>query len=193
QIVADAIARICDGQSREVADQYNIDRDGELMLRSMRGKTAELFAACCRIGGICAGRTPEENDALAAYGEQFGMAFQLIDDVLDLVSSEELLGKPVGNDVAEGVYTMPILLALHGSTQETIRQALSEHHHQTAQLVELLIDEYAIGKTIDVARQFTAHATETLAPYAGTDNDLQSLLTFPGQYLTWSLNNLVAP
>lgn len=192
-VTADAIARICDGQSREVADQYDIDRSGELMLRSIRGKTAELFGASCRVGGICAGLKPIELDTLTTYGEQFGMAFQLIDDVLDFVSDETLLGKPVRNDVAEGVYTMPVLLALHGAEQEAIRTALSERTQATVAFTELLIDEYAIGKTIDVAKQFTARATEIMAPLTVKGRNLDSLLKFPNDYVSWSLDTLVAP
>lgn len=193
QVVADAIARICDGQSREVADQYNIDRDGELMLRSIRGKTAELFATACRIGGVCAGLQKSELDVLSNYGEQFGMAFQLIDDVLDLISNEELLGKPVGNDIVEGVYTMPILLALHGREAEVIRTALGERSRPTAAFTQLLIDEYAIGKTVEVAQQFGARASEALTATDSQNGKLGHLLAFPSAYLEWSLTNLVAP
>jgi geranylgeranyl pyrophosphate synthase len=193
RIVATAVARICDGQSREVADQYNIDRDGELMLRSIRGKTAELFAAACRIGGLCAGIPAKQLDALSSFGEYFGMAFQLIDDVLDFVSSDELLGKPIGNDIVEGVYTMPILLALHGPEQIAIRAALEERKPPTSTFTELLIREYAIGKTIEVARQFNARAMDALSPLTAKGRDLSKLAKLPEAYLDWSLSALVAP
>jgi heptaprenyl diphosphate synthase len=193
RIVARAIARICDGQSREVADQYNIDREGELMLNSIRGKTAELFAAACRIGGLCAGVPVAQLDALSAYGEQFGMAFQLIDDVLDFVSTDELLGKHIGNDIAEGVYTMPVLLALHGPEQEAIRSALSERSRPTSAFTELLINEYAIGKTIEVAKRFNAQASEALTALVGKGRDFKHLSELPEAYLTWSLSSLAAP
>jgi heptaprenyl diphosphate synthase len=193
RIVADAVKRICDGQSREVADQYNVDREGESMLRSIHGKTAELFAAACRIGGLCAGLPSDQLDALSNFGEQFGMAFQLIDDALDLVSSDELLGKPVGNDIVEGVYTMPILLALHGPEQETVRTVLSEQNRPGSSFIELLISEYAIGKTIEVAKQFNIQASESLRPLAAKGRNLTDLLAFPEAYLTWSLTTLVAP
>ena len=192
QVIGDAIARICDGQSREVADQYNIERDGELMLRSIRGKTAELFAAACRVGGIYAGLQDTDLEALSSYGNHFGMAFQLIDDVLDFVSNEELLGKPVGNDIVEGVYTMPILLALHGGERDIVRATLEERTRRGTTLTELLINDYAIGKTIEVSRQFGVRAAEALAPLV-TKKDFAHLLEFPTAYLNWSLHNLVSP
>jgi heptaprenyl diphosphate synthase/octaprenyl-diphosphate synthase len=194
QIVATAIARICDGQSREVADQYNLDRDGESMLRSIRGKTAELFAAACRIGGLCAGLPANQRDALATYGEQFGMAFQLIDDVLDFTSTDELLGKSVGNDVVEGVYTMPVLLALHGPRQEEVREALSEHKRPTPAFTTLLIEEYAIGQTLEVTKRCNTLAVTALEPLRKQKGrDLSSLHRLPSAYLDWSLQTLVAP
>lgn len=193
QIVAQAMARICDGQSSEVADQYNIDRDGERMLASIQGKTAELFAAACQVGGICAGATPKQLNALRLYGEQFGMAFQLIDDVLDFVSTEELLGKAIGNDVVEGVYTMPVLLALHGREQEAVRNALAERSQPTSAFTELLIDEFAIGQTIEVAKRFAKSAALALRPLAHKERDIQALVEFPSAYLAWSLSTLVAP
>jgi heptaprenyl diphosphate synthase len=193
QVAGDAMARICDGQSREVADQYNIDRDGELMLASIRGKTAELFAAACRIGGICAGLGPKQLDALSTYGDQFGMAFQLVDDVLDFVSSEELLGKPVGNDIAEGVYTMPVLLALHGPERDAIRTALAQRSRPTNAFAELLLDEYAIGQTLEVAKQYAENAAQALKPLITKGRELDGLVQFPSAYIAWSLSTLVAP
>jgi heptaprenyl diphosphate synthase len=191
EIVATAIGKICDGQSREVADQYNIERDGDNMLASIRGKTAELFAAACRLGGLCAGLPPKELDALTAYGQQFGMAFQLLDDVLDLISTDELLGKPVGNDIVEGVYTMPILLALHGTQAKTVRAILEQKERPNLAFVTLLITEYAIGKTLEVADAFNGQATAALQILGKKDTDRLAL--FPGAYVGWALNNLVAP
>jgi heptaprenyl diphosphate synthase len=193
RVIARAITRICDGQSREVADQYNIDRDGEAMLTSIRGKTAELFAAACRVGGICAGASPQQLDTLSAYGEQFGMSFQLIDDVLDFISSDMLFGKPVGNDIAEGVYTMPVLLALHGSRQEEIREALLKKSRPTTAFTDVLVQEGAIAKTIEVAQQFATQASSTIATLEKhKDYDTMSLQKLPIAYATWSLQALIA-
>src|SRR3954471_17223684 len=81
-------------------------------------KTACLFSVCMRLGSIVAGATPEEEERLGTYGHNVGMAFQIVDDVLDLTASEDILGKPVGSDLREGKCTMSIIHALERCTPE---------------------------------------------------------------------------
>jgi octaprenyl-diphosphate synthase len=81
-------------------------------------KTACLFSVCMRLGGILGGATPEQEDSLAQYGRDLGMAFQIVDDVLDLTASERVLGKPVASDLREGKVTMAVIHALERCTRE---------------------------------------------------------------------------
>jgi len=81
-------------------------------------KTACLFSVCMRLGAILAGATPEQEAALAKYGHDLGMAFQIVDDVLDLTASEDVLGKPVASDLREGKLTMSVIHALDFCTPE---------------------------------------------------------------------------
>ena len=75
----------------------------------VRRKTAHMFSVCAEVGGIVAGANSEERRALARYGQSVGIAFQLTDDVLDFVSTEAKLGKPVANDLREGKLTLPLI------------------------------------------------------------------------------------
>ncbi len=109
---AEAIVALCNGQIREMVDNFNPSRSEQSILASMEGKTAALLRTSCRLGGICGNMNPEEIDALGAYGRDFGMSFQLVDDVLDFLSSHTQAGKPVLNDVRCGVFTLPVALAL---------------------------------------------------------------------------------
>jgi octaprenyl-diphosphate synthase len=79
-------------------------------------KTACLFSVCMRMGGILGEATPEQEDSLARYGHDLGMAFQIVDDVLDLTASENVLGKPVASDLREGKVTMAVIHALERCT-----------------------------------------------------------------------------
>ena len=79
---------------------------------AIAGKTASLMATSCRIGGLTSGATAGRIDALTAFGQAFGMRFQICDDILDLVGTDEDLGKPAGHDLVEGIYTLPVLRAL---------------------------------------------------------------------------------
>jgi len=111
-LLAATIARMCEGQVRELADAFNPARTEESYLSSIGGKTAALWSAACRTGGLTADLPRPQIDALTAYGWSFGMAFQICDDVLDVIGTDEELGKPAGNDLMEGVYTLPVLRAL---------------------------------------------------------------------------------
>jgi geranylgeranyl pyrophosphate synthase len=114
----------CEGQMQEKNDEYNVNRSISSYLTTINKKTAALTAAACRIGGLCGNLADEDIYMLAQYGEAFGMAFQITDDVLDFLSTTKLMGKPVGNDVKEGVYTMPLLLAIQGSSGELVKSWL---------------------------------------------------------------------
>lgn len=84
----------------------------------VRRKTAYMFAACAEVGAIIAGATREQRRALAKYGSSVGVAFQLIDDVLDFVSTEDKLGKPVANDLREGKLTLPMIYLLEEGNEQ---------------------------------------------------------------------------
>jgi geranylgeranyl pyrophosphate synthase len=109
---------------RELKDAYVVGRTEDDYLRSIEGKTAALFASACRIGGIVAGFERDRIDSLTQFGRSYGMAFQVIDDVLDVVASSEELGKPAGHDLVEGVYTLPTLRALQGPSGDELGDLL---------------------------------------------------------------------
>ncbi len=111
-LLAATIGRLCEGQVSELKTIFSPDRPEPAYYASINGKTASLLATAARIGGIVADLPRNQIDALTSYGDNFGMAFQLIDDVLDVVATDEELGKPAGNDMVEGVYTLPVLRAL---------------------------------------------------------------------------------
>lgn len=111
-LLARTIGRLCEGQVSELRTAFNADRTEEECLESLRGKTASLTSAACRIGALVAGLPTDEVDALTTFGEAFGMCFQIRDDVLDVIGDEATLGKPVGQDLIEGTYSLPVLRAL---------------------------------------------------------------------------------
>ena len=91
---------------------FDADRDEESYFSSIEGKTASLMATACRIGGMVSDVSADTLDALTQFGHHLGMCFQIVDDVLDVTASVAELGKPAGNDVHEGVYTLPVIYAL---------------------------------------------------------------------------------
>jgi heptaprenyl diphosphate synthase len=111
-LLAHTIGRLCEGQIEELRHTYNVARPLESYLSSISGKTASLYSTAARIGGLVSKFDRGLVNALTAYGEAFGMVFQIVDDVLDLSATDAQLGKPSGHDMVEGVYTLPVLYTL---------------------------------------------------------------------------------
>ena len=99
-------------QMEKLGQLISLDQHFDLIFR----KTACLFSTCMRMGAILGGATPEQEESLAQYGRDLGMAFQIVDDVLDLTASESILGKPVASDLREGKVTMAVIHALERCT-----------------------------------------------------------------------------
>lgn len=124
-LLADTIAELCRGQIAELQSMYDTQRTPEQYFPSIEGKTASLYASACRIGGIVTGQSHERIDALTRFGMRYGLAFQMVDDVLDVVATDEQLGKPAGNDMIEGVYSLPVIYALAGPAGSELRALLN--------------------------------------------------------------------
>ncbi len=101
-------------QMEKLGKLISLDEHFDLIFR----KTACLFSVCMRLGAILGGATPAQEEAAGAYGRNLGMAFQIVDDVLDLTASENVLGKPVASDLREGKVTMAVIHALERCTPE---------------------------------------------------------------------------
>jgi octaprenyl-diphosphate synthase len=134
-------------------------------------KTACLFAACMRLGALLGGKNEEEEGRLGLYGINLGLAFQLIDDLLDFTSSEEVLGKPIGNDVREGKMTLPLIYLLQRCSPEESRKVsrvLEEESFSAEQFAEILelIDHYgALQAAREKAQDFSEKARSFLEEY----------------------------
>jgi heptaprenyl diphosphate synthase len=111
-LLARTIGRLVEGQLGELRTTFVPERTAAQYEASIAGKTASLFAASCRIGGIVAGHPRPVIDALTEYGQALGMVFQIVDDILDVTRTEAELGKPAGHDLVEGVYTLPVIVTL---------------------------------------------------------------------------------
>ena len=116
QVLADATNIIAEGEVLQLLNCHNADVEVDDYLQVIRFKTAKLFEAATRLGGILAGASPEVEEGLAAFGMHIGTAFQLVDDVLDYSGEEADTGKHIGDDLAEGKPTLPLIHVMkHGS------------------------------------------------------------------------------
>jgi len=127
QVLADATNTIAEGEVLQLLNCRDPEVDEENYLQVIRFKTAKLFEAASRIGAILGNATAEQEEAMAVYGMHLGTAFQLIDDVLDYSGDNQDTGKNLGDDLAEGKPTLPLIYAIkHGSTQQAslVRNAI---------------------------------------------------------------------
>ena len=172
-------------QMEKLGKLITLDEYFDLIFR----KTACLFSVCMRLGAILGGATAEQEGALAKYGHDLGMAFQIVDDVLDLTASEDILGKPVASDLREGKVTMAVIHALERCTLqerskiETILRDRAFNGVTHAQILEIL-QRYG---SLEAATSRAAHYAESAR---------KSICTFPDseikRALLWAPEFVVA-
>lgn len=129
KILAETTNTIAEGEVQQLINRQDPDTSQENYLKVIRHKTAKLFEAASQLGAVISDRSEKEIEAMAAYGRHLGTAFQLVDDVLDYSSSADELGKNIGDDLAEGKPTLPLLYAMWNGNEEEakiIRDAI-EH------------------------------------------------------------------
>src|SRR5690606_33153469 len=117
-ILSDATNLISEGEVQQLANAKNPELDEAGYLQVIDKKTAVLFAAACEVAAVLSGATETQRRALKAYGHHVGMAFQLVDDALDYTGDAATLGKNVGDDLAEGKPTLPLIYAMRQSEPE---------------------------------------------------------------------------
>jgi octaprenyl-diphosphate synthase len=147
-------------------------------------KTASLFSACARLGAVTAGADESRELKLAEFAWNLGMAFQLVDDILDFTSTEKILGKPAGNDLREGKITLPMIYALQKATAEErkiIETVVAEGNYDQVPFMGIvqILDRYeSISQAYDRAHAFTAKARDLIStvPESPAQRALQSIV-----------------
>jgi octaprenyl-diphosphate synthase len=172
RILSQASAVIAEGEVLQLQTTNDTKTSEESYLEVIRAKTAALFAAACRVSAVIAGRPAAEAEALDNYGLNLGIAFQLVDDVLDYSALQARLGKTVGDDFREGKITLPVVLAIRrGDDEERVfwRRVLEETEQTEGDLdhaIRLMTRHNALRDTVDRARQYGAIAREALSLFA---------------------------
>jgi octaprenyl-diphosphate synthase len=140
-------------------------------LEIVRRKTAFLFSGCGRVAGVLAGASPEKVEALADYGMNLGMAFQIIDDLLDFTADETVLGKPVASDLREGKLTLPLIYLLERADREqraVVQTVLEERDFKIVSretIVQMLQAAGTLERTRELALSYARRAREALDPF----------------------------
>ncbi len=153
------------GEIRQDLTAYDSRQDVRDYLQRIGGKTASLFATACEGGAIVAGEPEEWIDALRDYGYSFGMAFQIVDDILDFTGEEAQLGKPVGSDLMQGTLTLPALLLTERQpgSNPVERYFARPSKERLAQAVEAVRGSDIPAESYAIARDFCRQACDALA------------------------------
>ncbi len=171
-ILSHASSVIAEGEVMQLLTTNDTETSETAYLEVIRSKTAQLFAAACRVGAVVAERPKVEEEALENYGMNLGVAFQLIDDVLDYSAKQVELGKTVGDDFQEGKITLPVILAFRrGNDEERAfwRRTLEDQEQTDGDLeraIDLMNRHDALTDSIARARHYGAIARDSLGIFA---------------------------
>jgi heptaprenyl diphosphate synthase len=163
-ILANAIGRVCEGQIMETAVLNDPARTIDHYLAVIERKTAALFEAGCDLGAATSGVEAEDRKALVEYGRNLGLAFQIVDDVLDLVGDPKLTGKEPGSDLREGVFTLPVL---HSARREPkLAARLADGTRDLPDLLPEIVAGGGVAAAMDEARERSRAAAAALDRFA---------------------------
>lgn len=185
-ILSSASARLAEGEVMQLLTANDTETGESAYLDVIKAKTAKLFAASCRLGAIVADRPSVEEEGLEAFGMNLGVAFQLIDDVLDYSAKQATLGKTVGDDFHEGKITLPVILAFRRGDDEerhfwrrTLGK-LEQNDNDLERAISIMQKHHALDDTVDRARHYGAMARDSLGifPTSETKDALVSLIDF---------------
>lgn len=191
----DIVRRLCDVTLRMIEGElYQLAKKGDVAITEdehldiVRRKTAYLFGGCARIGGMIGNATQEQELALEQYGVSLGMAFQLIDDLLDFSGDQTALGKPVGGDLREGKVTLPVIRLLQradAATTELITNVVQDHTvtpELWREICRLLHETRAVDYAMDKAHEQAALAKKQLYVFPSS-NERDALMALPDYIL----------
>lgn len=174
-VLSNAASTIAEGEVRQLSAVQDLGTSVDTYMEIIAAKTAALFAAAAEVSGIVADRPDSEIDALRTYGQELGLAFQLVDDALDYGGRAAKLGKAVGDDFREGKVTLPVALCLRDASGEEAdfwQRVIGEKHQTEAdfdQALAYLEDQGAIEATINAARRHADNARKALAVFPANE------------------------
>jgi heptaprenyl diphosphate synthase/octaprenyl-diphosphate synthase len=162
---SDAVMAICEGELSPVTEVVPLETALEQYYYKIGAKTASLFDATCKAGMASGGGSQAQIDALGRFGYDLGLAFQIIDDILDFTGDEALLGKPSGSDLRQGIITLPLIYAVDASGNDDLIKAIDS---DDTELVAWAIDEVrrlGIARACEEAHQLIDRALANLADF----------------------------
>ncbi len=188
RLLCDVTLRMIEGELYQLTKAGDVDISEEEHFEIIRRKTAFLFGGCAQIGGMLGGVTPAQETALREYGFNLGVAFQLVDDLLDYTADQAALGKPIGGDLREGKVTLPIILLLQRGGAESdrlVRGVVQERAvtpDQWRDILALLREHRATDQAYERAVEYASRAKGCLAAFPAS-RERDALMALPDYVL----------
>lgn len=172
KVLTDVICSMCEGEINQNRSTFKADQEEVDYLGRIAQKTADFLAASCELGGLVAELSSSDVKALREYGYSLGMAFQITDDILDVTSSAEELGKPVGNDLRQGIVTLPVIYALknspHSAELKEIVETKNMSEEQNKRGLEIIHETDAIEYCYSRVDEYLKKARQIIPESAST-------------------------
>jgi octaprenyl-diphosphate synthase len=171
EIISETTMRTCEGELRQIMQRLNWRLSEAEYIEIITDKTAAIFAACCRLGAFLAKGSKKEQEKLTHFGHDIGIAFQITDDLLDIVGEETQTGKTGGSDVDKNKLTLPVINLLANTEEnqkgEMIKKLVSASDSKHA-FAEILKSNGSLEYSFSRAKEYVSKATSELAPLAGS-------------------------
>jgi octaprenyl-diphosphate synthase len=183
-VLIEATRKMIEGELIQLTYNGNLDITEEQHLEISIRKTAFLFSACSRLGGILGSAGDEKEELLRLYGLNVGLAFQLVDDVLDFTSSESTLGKPVGSDLKEGKLTLPLIYLMRDGEprhRKLVRDALGDGNLDSSardEIIQLVRDYHTADRVLEKAHDYARKARVCLKDFPACEAR-EALMSIP--------------
>lgn len=150
RVLARVTQIVCRGEIEQIFDRFDFELGEEAYLKIIEAKTAELYAAACELGALYAGATKSQVDAISQFGRKIGIAFQVIDDCLDLIGDEAVVGKSLGTDLEGGKLTLPLIqLGKTCNPEERERLKALVLREEVEDRRATLVEEFDVGPSLD--------------------------------------------
>ena len=187
RILADVCIQMCQGEIQQIKCSYDVGQNYKQYYYRIQRKTALLIALCCKLGAMVSNANKRQIWIMSTYGNCLGIAFQIVDDILDITADPKVLGKPVGGDIRQGIITLPMIFALEDSPHAPKLQELlgrnSKSEDEVKEVVNLIKQSGGIEKSKKIVDLYIAKALKNLneLPEIPSKYALRELAQFVGE------------
>ncbi|GAB6153518.1 polyprenyl synthetase family protein [Desulfosporosinus burensis] len=184
RILAEISVEMCQGEIQQIKSSFDVEQNLKQYYYRIKRKTALLISACCKLGALVSGAPRRQVWALGAYGHSLGMAFQIVDDVLDITAKPSEFGKPIGGDLRQGIMTLPMILALKLTSEparlKVLLGQIDKTEEEVAETIGLIKATKAIDESMRLVDLYVQKAKRHLQdlPVIPTRKALEELAEF---------------